>query len=102
MSRKEIYLWGTLLALVREQLSALQKLTRGTLGIWGKSRINARNKAIQKFTFKLLQEKSKNNNDSFIEALFLDLEEIEKDQDIWMDITSEEINYMKTILRSIS
>lgn len=101
MDKNETYLWGTLLALVREQLAALEKHSRGKLGMWGKARIGARNKEMQKFLFKLLEHKAKVYGDSAIEGLISDLEAIEKDQNVWRDIASEEIDYLRTILSSL-
>ena len=101
MNKKDIYLWGTLLALVREQLTAIDKQVQGSLGIWGKARFNSRNKEVQKFLFKLLQRKAQSHGDFAVEALHADIENIEKDNQTWHNITSQEIQYVRNILGGV-
>ena len=100
MDKKETYLWGTLLALVREQLSAIEKHVQGSLGMWGKARFGSRNKAIQKFFVALLERKAISHGDMAVDALRSDLEFIENDKPIWDDITAAEIDYVRSIMES--
>ena len=101
MDNKDIYLWGTFLALVREQLDAIDKQVNGNLGMWGKARFNSRNKALQKFVFKLMQHKAQTHGDKAMDALRADLETIENDTDTWSDITAGELKYVKNILGGV-
>ena len=56
-------MWGTLLALVREQLSAIEEQATGRLGMWGRARFGPRNKEIQKFLFELWTRKTGTHGD---------------------------------------
>jgi hypothetical protein len=62
LTHKEIYLYGTLLALAEEQGNALLKLQNQNLGFFGKSRLESRLKEIEKFFNKLIESKKKNPN----------------------------------------
>jgi len=104
MDAKDTYLWGTLLALVREQLAAIEKQVAGDLGMWGKMRSQSRNKAMQKFLFKLFLRKVQAHGDDAAKAMHAmqaELEQIEKDKKTWSDITPEELQYVRNILGSI-
>lgn len=102
MNKKDTYLWGTLLALVREQLAAIDKQVQGSLGIWGKSRFQSRTKEVQKILFKLHLRKAKSHgDDGAVGALHADIESIETDNQTWHDITSQEIQYVRNILSGL-
>ena len=62
---KELYLYGTLVALFEEQVEAIDKLTDGRLGMWGKSRLGARNREIDKILDKILAHKRTKLGTSF-------------------------------------
>ena len=55
-TQKQIYLYGQLDGLFREQFVACKKLSEGRLGAWGRNRIAARDKRIMRVFEKLLQE----------------------------------------------
>ena len=57
MNNKELYLYGTLLALAQEQDEAISKLVSNELGWFGKNRIQARGREIGKFVTKIAKEK---------------------------------------------
>lgn len=101
MDKKDIYIWGTLLALVREQLAAVDKQVQGTLGMWGKARFQSRGREIQKFLFKLLERKVQSRGDGALEALRADLVAIETDNNTWHDVTPSELEYVRTILAGL-
>lgn len=101
MGKTEIYLWGTLLALVREQLAAIDEHVAGKLGFWGKARFSSRTRAIQKFVIKLRKKKAEAHGDSTIHALVADLDYIADRREIWADITPEQVTYVRRILVSL-
>lgn len=102
MDKKNIYLWGTLLALVREQLDAIDKQVGGRLGIWGKSRFHSRSKQLQKFLFELYHRKAQTHGDQAVQALLEDLQQIENDKNTWKDITQNELEYVRNMLGSLA
>jgi hypothetical protein len=101
LDKKDVYLWGTLLALVREQLAAIDKHVQGTLGMWGRARLQSRTKEIQKFIFKLMERKMRFCSDEALEALHADLAEIRADNGMWHDVTPSELEYVRTILAGL-
>ncbi len=95
---KEIYLYGTFFALVKEQLGAIDRAADGRLGWWGKGRVNARNQAMGKFVKKILKYKlSKGSADPMAEFLH-DLEFIEHDNRVWGDIESRQLEYVRDVI----
>jgi beta-lactamase class D len=98
LDKKEIYLWGTLLALVKEQLEAINKTATGSLGFWGKSRIQARNKEMEKFLKKLIEHKLSCYGDDVMDALLKDIEFIKQDNQIWGDVSTSELEYIRSVL----
>ena len=80
LDKKDTYLYGTLLALVKEQLAAVQKqVSGGGLGMWGKARFSSRTKEIQKFLFKIFQKKQVTVGDLAFTEMAADLDYIEED-----------------------
>ncbi len=102
IDKKETYLYGTLLALVREQLGAIQKQVSGRLGMWGKSRFNARTKEIQKIMFQIFQKKEGAFGEQAVPEMLADLDFIESDNRVWSDIKPEELQYLRNILSQLS
>ena len=74
MDTKELYLYGTLLALAQEQKEAITKLASGSLGFFGKSRIQSRGRVIGKFIFKIVNHKNKVGIQNPNENILADLE----------------------------
>lgn len=102
MNNQDIYLWGTLLALVREQLAAVDKHLNGRLGIWGRARFHARTKEMGNFVIKLLQHKAQSYGDGAVDALHADLATIENDSHAWQDVTSQELEYVRVFLADLT
>jgi len=98
MDKTETYLWGTLLALAREQLEAIDKQLKGELGLLGKMRFSSRNQAIAKFTFQLVRHKAETQGGNAGLSLAGDLEAISVQQRPWEDIKPEEVDYVKRML----
>ena len=98
MDRKETYLYGTYLALIREQLAALDKLTNVTLGFWGKSRVGGRTKEMGKFLQKIVNYKLQAGvGDPFLQ-MKEDLSLIENETNVWGDIRKEEIEFLRNAI----
>lgn len=76
MDSEEIYLYGTLMALAKEQDEAINKLVDGSLGFFGKSRIQSRGRAIGKFLNKIADYKTKVGIKNIRESIDSDLEQI--------------------------
>ncbi|MDB3993868.1 helicase associated domain-containing protein [Gammaproteobacteria bacterium] len=76
MGSKEVYLYGTLLALADEQSDAISKLTQGGLGWWEKNRIQARGEKICGFIEKILEYKASRGSKNCSEEVKTDLEKI--------------------------
>ena len=92
--QKEKYLYGTLLALVRDNLAALDRHQQGKLGLWGRSRASNRNRAIDKFVQKLIDYKSKQGCSDPTSAIISDLARIEKDENQWGDIDTRPVDFL--------
>ena len=73
MDHKEHYLYGTLMALAQDQNDAIKKLTTGTLGFLGKSRIQNRGREIGKFVTKISNHKNKQGIQNIYESIQEDL-----------------------------
>ena len=84
MDHKEHYLYGTLMALAQDQNDAIKKLTTGTLGFFGKSRIQNRGREIGKFITKISNHKNKQGIQNIYESIQEDLNSI-KNKDFPFD-----------------
>ena len=98
LDKTELYLWGTLFALVKEQLEAINKAATGSLGIWGRSRMQARNKELEKFLKKLIEHKISSYGVDVMGALLKDIEFIKQDNQIWGDVSTSELEYVQSLL----
>ena len=76
MDNKELYLYGTLMALAQEQQEAISQLTSGTLGFFGKSRIQSRGREIGKLAAKIVKYKNQLGKQNANESILADLESI--------------------------
>tara|TARA_B110000196_G_scaffold45524_1_gene35886 strand:+ start:643 stop:936 length:294 start_codon:yes stop_codon:yes gene_type:complete len=74
MDNEELYLYGALLALAQDQQEAITKLTSGSLGFFGKSRIQSRGREIGKFISKIENHKKKVGIKNLNENILADLE----------------------------
>ena len=74
MDTEELYLYGALLALAQDQQEAITKLTLGSLGFFGKSRIQSRGREIGKFISKIANHKKRVGIQNLNENILADLE----------------------------
>ena len=74
MDNKELYLYGTLLALAQDQHDAICKLAIGELGFFAKSRIQSRGREIGKFISKIASHKVENGYANINQNILNDLE----------------------------
>ena len=74
MDTEELYLYGALLALAQDQQEAITKLTSGSLGFFGKSRIQSRGREIGKFISKIATHKKRVGIPALTEPILTDLE----------------------------
>ncbi|MDY0223028.1 MAG: hypothetical protein RBR67_18005 [Desulfobacterium sp.] len=93
MTKKEIYNYGTLIALIKEQNEAYQKQKKGSLGWWGRARMPERDKTIFKFAITIIKDKLHRLNESkqVIESVNSDLSFISTDTKIWNDIGEQDV-----------
>jgi hypothetical protein len=99
MDKKETYLYGTLLALIQDNLKALEKHRQGKLGVWGRARASSRNGAIDKFIQKIIDYKSKCGQDDPIEDMDRDLSYIRQDTEVWDDISDEQLDMVRKLIK---
>lgn len=99
MEAKDTYLYGTLFALVKEQLDAIDLQISGGLGMWAKMRFQSRTKEIEKFVRKILKRKIANHGEQALQLVIDDLEHIESNKELWSDVSSAQIEYVRNILR---
>ena len=102
LDNKETYLFGTLLALVREQLEAVEKLHAGKLGWWGRGRMAPRSQTMGKFMRALLAHKAEKGVIDPLAEVSADLEFIERDDRTWSDVTPREIEFVRDALAAHS
>ena len=98
LDKKETYLYGTLLALIQENLVAFEKHQQGKLGFWGRSRASSRNSAIDKFVQKVIDYKSAHGDDDPIGAMERDLAYIQQDSRVWDDISDDQLGMLRKLL----
>lgn len=96
--KKETYLYGTLLELVREQLAAWDKHQRGELGMWGRARASSRNNTIDKFVQKVIDHKDVSGHSEPIDRIVEDLESIRRDTSEWGDVSDEQLDFLRKLL----
>jgi hypothetical protein len=103
MDHKEHYLYGTLMALAQDQKDAINKLTSGTLGFFGKSRIQSRGREIGKFITKISKHKNTLGIQNTHESVLTDLSSI-KNKDFPFDkkeYSNETFDTLKIYLNEI-
>ncbi|NOQ36297.1 MAG: hypothetical protein GQ569_10440 [Methylococcaceae bacterium] len=100
LEQKESYFYGLLLALAKEQQTALQKQVAGNLNRWGQSRLKSRNKEMQKIMLHLFNTK----NDAGLQVvpdILNDLAYIASNAEEWNEATPEEIESLREVLREL-
>ena len=98
LDKKETYLYGTLLALIQENLVALDKHQQGKLGFWGRARASSRNGAIDKFIKKIITHKSARGHDDPIDEMVLDLMHIQQDTQVWDGVSDDQLDMLRKLL----
>lgn len=98
LDKKEAYLYGTLLALVSENLAAMEKHKRGELGMWGRARASSRNTTIDKFVQKLFSHKEGQGFSNPASEIIADLSFIDQDYETWGDVTTEQVCFVKKLV----
>ncbi len=98
---KETYLYGMLFTLAKEQIGAKQKQDSGKLGMLGKARLNSRGKEMERIILHLFEHK-KEFGEYISSEILADLHYIEGDFKAWEDVGSEELEYLKDVLRQFS
>lgn len=96
--KKEAYLYGTLLELVREQLIAWDKHRRGKLGMWGRARASSRNNTIDKFLQKIIDHKDAHGHSEPVDKVVEDLETIRRDTSEWGAVSDEQLDFLRKLL----
>jgi len=93
MTKKEIYNYGTLIALIKEQNEAYQKQKEGKLGWWGRARMPERDKTIFKFATTIIEDKLNRLSEfrQVIESIYSDLNFISIDTKIWNDVGEQDL-----------
>ena len=98
VTKKETYLYGQLFALPKENLAAINKLTEGKLGMWGKARLQPRTNRILQVLLQLYGNKQKQG----ISTDDIAFDEIERDilflYGKWGDISKDELEYLQSIM----
>ena len=77
MDSEEMYLYGILMALAEEQDESIQKLVNGSLGFFGKLRVQSRGREIGKFISKISNYKTKVGIKNVHESILADIAWIE-------------------------
>ncbi len=98
LDKQETYLYGTVLQLVRDNLAAMEKHQQGKLGLWGRARANSRNGAIDKFAQKIFDYKVKTASLDPIGEIVQDLTFIHHDNNVWDDVTEDEVVMLRTLI----
>lgn len=98
IDKKETYLYGTLLELVREQLVAWEKHQQGKLGMWGRARASSRNGTIDKFMQKIIDYKTAHRQGDPVEEIVGDLAFIQQDNAVWDGISDEQVDFLRKLL----
>ena len=96
--KKETYLYGTLLELVREQLIAWDKHQRGELGMWGRARASSRNSTIDKFLQKISDHKSARGESDPVQQIVGELDLIRRDTNDWGDVSDAQLDFVRKLL----
>ena len=97
MNKKELYLYGTLLALAEEQNEAISKLVSNELGWFGKNRIQGRGREIGKFVTKIAKEKQSRGIGDIKTSILEDLTKI-KNGDFPKKYKESDVDMIKNYL----
>ena len=98
LDKKETYLYGTLIALIQDNLVALEKHRQGNLGFWGRSRASSRNSTIDKFVQKIIDHKAARGDADPIEEIVRDIAYIQLDSHVWDDVSDDALSMLRKLL----
>ena len=98
LDKKETYLYGTVLELIRENLVALEKHEQGKLGMWGRARATSRNGTIDKFVQKIIDHKVAADHADPVGEIVRDLEFIQQDSCVWDGISGAVIKTLRKLI----
>jgi len=101
LDAEENRLYGALLTLVRDQLSSVKKAAKSRFAFWGKDRIQSRNKDIETCLFRIIESKYETHGDEAFSAILTDLNAIEDDRTRWPDVSADEVDCVRRILRNV-
>jgi len=101
LDTEETRLYGALLTLVRDQLSSVKKAANSRFAFWGKDKIRSRNKDIETCLFRIIESKYETHGDDAFSAILTDLNAIEDDRTLWPDVSADEVDCVRQILRNV-
>ena len=101
LDTEETRLYGALLTLVRDQLSSVKKAANSRFAFLGKDKIQSRNKDIETCLYQIIESKYDAHGDAAFSAILTDLNAIEDDRTLWPDISTDEIDCVRQILRNV-
>jgi hypothetical protein len=101
LDTEETHLYGALLTLVRDQLSSVKKAAKSRFPFWGKGKIRSRNKDIETCLFRIIESKYETHGDEAFSAILTDLNVIEDDRTLWPDVSADEVDCVRQILRNV-
>jgi hypothetical protein len=101
MEAEENRLYGALLALVRDQLSSVKKAANSRFAFLGKGKIRSRNKDIETCLSRIIESKYETHGEATFSAILTDLNAIEDDRSRWPDVSVDEIDCVRQILRNV-
>ena len=101
LDAEEARLYEALLALVGDQLASVRKAAASRFAFWGKGKIQARNKDIETCLSRIIDCKVDTHGEAALSAILGDLNAIEDDRGRWPDVSADQINCVRQILRNV-
>jgi hypothetical protein len=105
LDSRESYLYTILLDRTAKQVAMLKKKTAGTLGVWGRSRLEKRKKDIEKLLFHIFTQKNTTYEQIILEIMD-DLNYIEMNiatnNDTWAGVGLDELSYLRDLLNDLA
>ena len=101
LDAEEIRLYGALLTLVRDQLASVKKAANSRFAFLGKDKIQSRNKDIETCLFRIIESKYETYGEAAFSVILTDLNTIEDDRTLWPDVSADEVDCVRQILRNV-
>jgi hypothetical protein len=101
LDAEENRLYGALLTLVRDQLASVKKTANSRFAFLGKNKIQSRNKDIETCLFRIIESKYETHGEAAFSAILTDLNAIEDDRTLWPDVSADQIDCVRRILRNV-